>query len=153
MNTLEIANKNWTALATRLINSRSKKKIRQFKKRFRWYNPVSIQKFIYTLRPELKATVNTLIDNDFWFINPEDWSNYQHKQRLLYAQVAESFTEQDWKDFNTFLDWYAENLLAHGLTIDKTRKEIHDQIKELQTLESHVQWVDAIARNLHSWWD
>ena len=40
MNTLEIANKNWTALATRLINSRSKKKIRQFKKRFRLYNPV-----------------------------------------------------------------------------------------------------------------
>lgn len=146
--------KDWNALALRLMHTKSKKKRNQLKKRYPWLSSTSIPMVIKKINPKLTPIINEILNQNMEISPLDSIEKYYAGQKALYQYVFENLTPEQMADVNTYMTWFAESLLAKGVTIDATRKSIHQSIMiTIDASNNKTKWTNLMATNAILWWD
>jgi len=151
---LESYDKDWNALALRLMHTKSKKKRNQLKKRYPWLSSTSIPMVIKKINPKLTPIINEILNQNMKISPFDSIEKYYADQKALYQYVFENLTPNQMLDVNTYMKWFAESLLAKGVTVDATRKSIHKSIMiTIAASNNKIKWANLMATNAILWWD
>lgn len=146
--------KEWNALALRLMHTKSKKKRNQLKKRYPWLSSTSIPMIIKRINPKLTPIINEILNQNMEISPLDSIEKYYTEQRALYRYVFDNLSPEQMADVNTYMTWFAESLLAKGVTIDATRKSIHQSIMiTIDASNNKTKWANLMATNAILWWD
>lgn len=152
--TLQPYDEEWNALALKLMHTKSKKKRNQLKKRYPWYSSTSIPMVIKRINPKLTPIINEILNQNMEISPFDSIEKYYADQKTLYKYVFENLTPDQMLDVNTYMKWFAESLLAKGITIGATRKSIHQSIMiTIEASTNKIKWANLMATNAILWWD
>lgn len=140
----------------RFLNTRSQKKIHNFKKRYKWWDHVYIYTFLRKIAPSHSAEINTLLDIDDWIFNKISYEVIVSKRKDALQEIINDFSTEDWEFFNSYLAWFAIKKLIYGIEVEEGCKDqyesIHTAIK-LSHLPDKSKWLDHVAQEIPGWWD
>lgn len=153
---LELANKNYNFAIASFLNTRSTKRIHQFKKRYKPWDYYYILKFASNLIPKYKYQIIKTLDKIEWM---DDFGNEQTNVNQEYDEIFKTIIENISKDnlkfFNTFLKWYAINKIVYGIEVDEGCILQYNEISQAITLSKGNQsdWINYMTNHIRDWWD
>ena len=136
----------------KFLKTRSKKKIHNFKKHYKWWDEFYIYKILKRIVPTHRTEIDAIINIDDGIYNDITYKEIRSKLK----PVIEHLSSEDWELFNSYLSWFEINKLIYGVEVDEgcesQYKSIHTAI-ELSKLPNKAEWLDHVSKEISGWWD
>ena len=140
---MESYDKEWNALALRLMHTKSKKKRNQLKKRYPWLSSTSIPMVIKKINPKLSPIINEILNQNMKISPFDSIEKYYADQKALYQYVFENLTLQSRYDDGNSNIAPTKTTVNHNST-DISIRTIPSELENSHSLiaSNHNAWVD-----------